>query len=243
MKSGRAVIVVLAAAAAMGAAPRRAPVAPKRPAEITVPPAVAEAISALGVATPTRSLSRLDFTGTDTFRGVSQAYQRDLVLRPGGAPGVWRIEERSAPDADDDVGTSLSFMGLITITQDHWFKAAHGVVSATRVSEVTFSGDWADMRVGKTIGFTTHGQFTDNNQHTTHATDWQETCKVLAKLPAQRLLATLEGSAKKLKCTSTDGEIVYVTDEYLLEDYGFFVELKKYPNDFYYADGRLTKAE
>ena len=188
-----------------------------KPQETLTPPPlsadVVEAMNALGMPNPVKSLRHLVQRSES-----SVTLQNDLYIEPSGENGQLRIRNVS----DYSKASSTSFRGLITLTYQSQFEWEGLTTSvASHIQQLNFTGDWKQMPVGATLGFSTKNlnRSTAEEDHVLWRT---YTCVVARELPASRINAALSGNAKELNCTQAGERYNATSTEIYLQDYGYF---------------------
>ncbi|NWE17931.1 hypothetical protein [Pseudomonas sp. P7548] len=211
---------LLNAACGPAAALERLPVATPRD-KITqtlmptpLPPAVLDAITALGLAKPDKTLSHLV---VKTEFG-SSSLQNQVFIETDAASGQLHLRHVSDFSTHDDV----TFRGLIPLTYQAQYEF-EGLTrtAATTVEQLSFSGDWKQMPTGTTLGFsyTTHERSNERDERN-YTRD--NLCLVKRQLPASKINSALSGDAKELDCQTIGSGNTTLSTVYYLQDYGYF---------------------
>lgn len=189
-----------------------------KPQETLVPPPLSAdvntAISALGMATPDKTLRHLE-EKRDMGYGPMQV---DRYLEPSAESGQWRIRNVTKYSTY----SSTSFRGLISLTFQSQFEL-HGISTsaASHLEQLSFTGDWQHMPVGATLGYTTR-DLNRNTAEEDRTLARSATCQVKRELPASKINSALTGTAKELNCSTTGDKYSATSTEMYLQDYGYF---------------------
>lgn len=175
---------------------------------------IEQAINALGMPAPTKTLRHL-VQKRDMGYG---AMPIDLYLDPKAQSGQFNIRNVT----QYSTYTTTTWRGLFNLTFQSQYKMdGINVSSASHVKQLSFIGDWQQMPVGATLGYST----VEMNRTTTQ--DDRELirnsrCVVSRELPASKINGALTGTAKELSCTTTGEKYSATSTELYLQDYGYF---------------------
>ncbi|VVN55913.1 hypothetical protein PS687_02131 [Pseudomonas fluorescens] len=195
---------------------------------------VVSAINALGMPTPAKSLRHLVEKSES-----STTLLHDLFIEPNDDSGQLHI--RNVSNYSTSVTTSLR--GLFNLTYQSQFEwEGLSRSAASHVQQLSFSGDWKQMPVGATLGFS----FKDLNRDTAEDDRvlWRTyTCLVARELSASKINAALSGNATELNCTVIGERYNATSTEMYLQDYGYFFTRQSVVNGDYKTRTTLVKAE
>ncbi|WP_411381423.1 hypothetical protein [Pseudomonas sp. MPB26] len=179
-----------------------------------VPAAVTDAIAALGMpvtAKPLRHLLEKRDLGSSSLR-------TDVFIEPAAGNSPLKIR-RATQFSSTRITT---FRGLFSLTFQSDFEL-HGmkVSAASNVEQLSFTGDWKQMPIGATLGFTLK-ELNRNTAEEDRVLSRDSTCVVARELPASSINSTLSGNAKALNCTITGDNYQATSTVMYLQDYGYF---------------------
>lgn len=175
---------------------------------------IEQATHALGMPTPSKTFRHL-VQKRDMGYGPMQI---DLYLEPKAQSGQFTIRNVT----QYSTYTTTTWRGLFNLTFQSQYKMdGINVSSASHLQQLSFIGDWQQMPVGATLGYST----VEMNRTTTQedrALIRNTRCVVKRELPASKLNSALTGTAKELSCTTTGEKYSATSSELYLQDYGYF---------------------
>ncbi|PRA30799.1 hypothetical protein [Pseudomonas poae] len=184
---------------------------------LTPPPLstdVQQAISALGLPKASKTPGHLSLK-RDLGYGPAPM---DLYIQPNTEPDQLRIRNVT----QYSTYTTTSWRGLFNLTFQSQYKMDGIMVSsASHLQQLSFIGDWQQMAVGATLGYST----VEMNRTTTQddrALIRNARCVVKRELPASKINSALSGTAKELNCTTTGEKYSAISTVFYLQDYGYF---------------------
>ncbi|UUQ65265.1 hypothetical protein NLK61_01035 [Pseudomonas fuscovaginae UPB0736] len=200
-----------------------------------VPATVLAAIDALELPPASKPLRRLVLERNSG--SVSLRYE--LFFEPGAQSG--QLHQREV--GKYSTSNKITFRGLFNLTFQSQYKNNGLEVSvASNVEQLSFSGDWKQMPVGQTIGFSLKER-NRNSSRPESLLSRQDSCLVKRELPASKIHSNLGGIAKELACTSTGEKRVTTSTVYYLQDSGYFFSSKSATQDLYKEDMKLLQVE
>lgn len=179
-----------------------------------LPAAIEQAIGTLNLPAPGKSL-RHQVQKQDMGYG---AVQVDLYLEPKAQAGQFSIRNVTRYSTY----TTTTWRGLFNLTFQSQYKMdGITVSSASHLQQLSFIGDWQQMPLGATLGYSTV------EMNRTTAQDDRELirntrCVVKRELPASKINGDLSGTAKELNCTTTGEKYSGTSTAFYLLDYGYF---------------------
>ncbi|TFY84949.1 hypothetical protein DYL59_27415 [Pseudomonas kairouanensis] len=179
-----------------------------------ISPDIEQAINALGMPAPSKTLRHLT-QKRDMGYGPMKM---DLYLEPKAQSGQLNIRNVT----EYSTYATTTWRGLFNLTFQSQYKMdGINVSSASHLQQLSFIGDWQQMPVGATLGYST----VEMNRTTTQ--DDRELirntrCVVKRELPASKINSDLSGTAKELNCTITGEKYSGTSTEFYLQDYGYF---------------------
>lgn len=199
-----------------------------------LPAAIEQAIGALGLPAPGKSLRHL-VQKHDMGYGPMQV---DLYLEPKAQDGQFSIRNVTRYSTY----TTTTWRGLFNLTFQSQYKMdGITVSSASHLQQLSFIGDWQQMPVGATLGYST----VEMNRTTTQGDRElirNTRCVVQRELPASKINGDLSGTAKELNCTTTGEKYSGTSTEFYLLDYGYFFT-RQSNNGITQLRSTLVKAE
>lgn len=192
--------------------PRSEPAQPMTPKPI--PATVLAAINALNLPKAPKALTHI----VEVHETNARALQNDLFFTAEAASG--QLRTRIVSPYSTSYTTSMR--GLVPLTFQGQYRD-DGVLTyaASNVEQLSFSGDWKQMPVGATLGFSLN----ERNRSSTGADRMiarDNTCVVIAEVPASTVNADLSGNAKALDCKAVSAKYSTTTSVFYLVDYGYF---------------------
>ncbi len=175
---------------------------------------IEKAIDALNMPAPGKPLRHLALK-RDMGDGPTPL---DLYLEPKAQGGQFNIRNVTRYSTY----TTSSWRGLFNLTFQSQYKMdGINVSAASHLVQLSFIGDWQQMPVGATLGYST----VEINRTTTQ--DDRELirnsrCTVKRELPASHINTALSGTAKELNCTTTGEKYSATSTVFYAQDYGYF---------------------
>ena len=206
--------------------------------DLSVNPVVLANIQALTVPHAPKALKRYAVDGNSVFQGKpgNHVYE-DNSLAFDARSGLTRISKKSNSFHSEEI----SFMGFFDVASIGYF--GHDKISEF-VTQVRFDGDWANMRVGSTFGYSAARSMKTEFSASPRNTSFSSVCTVENEVPANTLLPVLTGKAKKITCKRNPGTNLEAVDHgYFFLDYGWYIPLKTDPNGFYWSNLKVLGAE
>ncbi|MGC6373530.1 hypothetical protein [Pseudomonas sp. K2I15] len=232
---------LLKAACAPSAALEQLPVAASRtkvPQTVTppaIPAQVLDAITALGLPSANKSLHHLVMR-TDFGAGKLQS---ELFIEPDANSAQLRVREVGKYSTTQEV----MFRGLFNLNYQAESKRDGLAIShASNVEQLSFTGDWKQMPVGATLGFSLK-ELNRNTAEEDRVLPRTDSCVIKRELPASKINGDLSGSAKELSCTSTGAKFITISTVVYLQDYGYFFTSKSDLANLLKTSMTLLKAE
>jgi hypothetical protein len=184
-----------------------------------VPATLLAQVSALPQGQPAHSLSHLQFSYNASSPLIPLAVVNDrpmdMYLQPGPARGIWRQQ------ATGDLGServSLRWRGMIELATTSSSQLAGKTGSQNTMTKIDLEGDWQNLKPGSEIAYSRHFIASSGKPFV------QEfECAVGESFPASQRVASLQGSARTVTCT-TDNALKTRTAYLYLEAYDLFVE-------------------
>jgi hypothetical protein len=183
-----------------------------------IPAPVLDAITALGLPNANKPLHHL--VQRSEF-GVGNV-QSELFIEPDTRSAQVRVREVGKYSTTQ----KLMFRGLFNLNYQAESKRDGLTISyASNVEALSFTGDWKQMPVGATLGFSLK-ELNRNTAEEDRVLPRTDSCVVKRELPASKINADLSGSAKELSCTSTGAKLITTSTVVYLQDYGYFFTSK-----------------
>jgi hypothetical protein len=204
---------------------------------LTPPPLSADilgAINALGMPEPVKPLRHLVESSES-----STTMQYERFIEPNVEGGQFRIRNVSKYSTS----STTSFRGLFNLTfqaQYEWDGLT--ISAASHLQQLSFTGDWKQMPVGATLGFSSK-DLNRNTAEEERVLSRTYTCVVARELPASKVNSALSGNAKELNCSATGEKYNATSTEIYLQDYGYFLTRQSVVNGTYKTRTTLVKAE
>ncbi|WP_017904707.1 hypothetical protein [Pseudomonas asplenii] len=202
-----------------------------------VPATVIAAINALDLPPATTLLHRQVMERNSAH--TSLRYESSFETDPQS--GQMRQREKSQYSSSD----RITFRGLFSLTfQTQYQDKGLTISQASNVEQLSFSGDWKQMPIGATLGFS----FQSRNRDTSRPdrlVSRQESCVVKRELPASKINSSLGGMARELECTNTSEQLITTSTVFYLQDLGYFFTSKSATRGLYKDDTsmRLVQVE
>lgn len=179
-----------------------------------ISPDIEQAINALGMPAPSKTLRHLA-QKRDSGYGPKKI---DLYLEPKAQSGQLTI--RNVTEYSTYVTTT--WRGLFNLTFQSQYKMdGINVSTASHLLQLSFIGDWQQMPVGATLGYSTVDMIRTTTQDDRELIR-NARCVVKRELPASKINSDLSGTAKELNCTITGEKYSATSTEFYLLDYGYF---------------------
>jgi hypothetical protein len=200
---------------------------------------VLAAIAQLNLAPPVRTLKYLRTEGTSTYRDKSHPAGEERFMASDTASGQLSVALRG----DSYESQEVSWRGLITLVSKANFGGGRGMADSNAVSRLSFTGDWKNLPVGATLGFTYQRASLNSVVGAYGDTPVTTHCTVEREYPARELNSTLAGSAKALSCSNEGDKYQRVNHYEYLVDYGYFFSRAIDKNVFYYSEYRMAEVK
>jgi len=213
------------------------------PLPVTLPavaPAILAAIEQLNLDPPSRSLKYLRVTGTSTFRGVTEPVKEERFFSSDPVSGQLNVAIRE----EDAESYTVGWRGLLALYSKASFTGSpRGMQQTTTLTQLSYSGDWKTLPVGKTVSFTRAFSTVNDRAGPHDSKPATSDCRVERELAASELHPRLLGKAKALACQDKAEEVDPVSRIYYLEDYGYFFRASLDKNPYSYNDHRIDTFE
>lgn len=203
-------------------------------------PAVLASIRAADLPHAAKSLSHYVVDGTSAFLGrTNQPTHEEVSLASDPSTGLTRISKQGLHYKMQ----VLDLMGFLDVAL---VSHAGQVWMSDVAKQVQFHGDWKDMKVGETFGFSFVHSMTSNVTAVVGQSDAACECTVEGEVPASTLHASLTGTAKKLSCERTASKhpnAATIEQGYFLRDYGWYIPLKEASKGHFESDLTLIDVQ
>jgi hypothetical protein len=205
----------------------------------SVDPGVLAAIKQLDLDPPAHTFNYLRTLGTSNFKGKSSLMGQERFIKVDAASKQLSIVTRGK----DYESQSVDWRGLIALVSKTDFNLGRGIVDGAAASQLSFSGDWKNLPVGATVGYTVSTTTVNSLVGSYGGKPKTTRCVVEREVSASELHPALSGRAKVLSCSTTPDEYQRVDHQYYLSDYGYFFHTSTDENRFYYDDSRIEAVE
>lgn len=203
-------------------------------------PTVLASIRAADLPHATKSLSHYVVDGTSAFLGkTGQPTHEDVSLAPDPSTGLMRMSKQGLRYQMQ----VLDLMGFLDVAL---VSHAGQVWMSDIATHVQFHGDWKDMKVGSTFGFSFVHNMKSNVTAVAGQNDAACECTVESEVPASTLHASLAGMAKKLSCERTANKhpnAATIEQGYFLRDYAWYIPLKEVSKGHFESDLKLIDVQ
>lgn len=197
------------------------------------------AIKHLNLAPPHKSFTQTLETGTANTPNSNLPIREERFFEIDKATGQLGIRLR----ADNYEGNEVSFRGLVSLAQNTRFFGKTTMTEQAMLTNLTFSGDWQQMPVGKELTYITQGKRKNSMMGDLGESRQVVKCQVDSEAPAAQLNASLSGQAKKLRCSGEGDKYNRVDTVWYLEDYGYFFKQGTDKNALYYDERTLKTVQ
>ena len=194
------------------------------------------AIKHLNLTPPRKQFKQTLETGTANTATSNLPIREERFMVTDKATGQLGIRLR----ADTYEGNEVSFRGLVSLAQKTHFFGKTQIAEEATLTNLTFTGDWQQMPVGKELTYTTQGKRKNSMMGDLGESRQVVKCQVDSEAPAAQVNASLSGQAKKLRCSGEGDKYNRVDTVWYLEDYGYFFKQGTDKNPLYY-DERVLK--
>lgn len=197
------------------------------------------AIKHLNLAPPAKQLKQTLETGMANTAKSNLPIREERFIQVDKASGQLGVRLR----ADSYEGSEVSFRGLISLAQKTRFFGKTPMSEEAMLTNLTFTGDWRQMPVGKELTYTTQGKRKNSMMGDLGESRQVVKCQVDSEAPAAQINASLSGQAKKLRCSGEGDKYNRVDTVWYLEDYGYFFKQGTDKNALYYDERTLKTVQ
>jgi hypothetical protein len=182
-----------------------------------ISPNVLKNIEQLHLPKPLKTLTYLDLAGTASNSKKSWPERTEYFISTDPVSQQLSIDHNS----ENLVGHQISWRGLLTLSGREQAKLSRNTLV---IDNLSFRGDWQQMRVGSQLGYTRQGSINSNLIGSLGEEPVTVDCTVDSESPAKLLNPALSGNAKAISCRDQRKSLkpVPMDHYYYLVDYGFF---------------------